>query len=99
MLGKLWPATKPHTLGLHPWKPWVICAGDGGTMHLLCIDDLKYGPIIVTAARRKKKLMVRCPACWQEHREPRVQLGNELTCPTRDCELRLKLNTFVIEPA
>ena len=58
----------------------------------------EQGPVIVTASRREQGLVVRCPACQQEHVLTQQHLGTEFTCPTPYCGLSLKLNTFVIEP-
>jgi WD40 repeat protein len=81
----------------HPWKPIVICGDEGGTFYQVAIIGIDYGPIIITSKKTAQGLSFRCPACKQDHPTSQEQLGNEMTCLTPGCGLRLQLNPFVIE--
>ncbi len=50
-------------VAVHPWLPLAACAGWVGGLYLLDLVGIKYGPIIVTAAKGSQGLVVRCPAC------------------------------------
>jgi WD40 repeat protein len=83
-------------VALHPRQPFAACGDSGGGFHLLDLVGVKYGPIIVTAAKGTEGLVARCPACKREHAVTERNLGTEFTCPTPECGLRLKLNPFVV---
>jgi WD40 repeat protein len=35
-------------LALHPWKPTMVVGGTGGTLYMMDIIGITYGPIILT---------------------------------------------------
>jgi WD40 repeat protein len=84
-------------LDLHHSEPVIACGDVAGGVYILELIGISYGPIIVTAVNRERKLEVRCPACQKDHVIKEEQLGGELTCPTPGCGLRLKINPFTIE--
>jgi hypothetical protein len=43
--------------------------------------------------------IVRCPACQQEHPHGEGLLGEVIDCPTPDCDLRLRVNPFIVKGA
>lgn len=61
------------------------------------VGEPGLGPLIVTGWERGDKLTVRCPACNEESRIGRKQLGKVIDCP--ECGRKLRLNTFTITPA
>ena len=67
-------------------QPWVPAKGK------------LEGPVIVTGIERPAGLVVRCPKCFQEHPARPEWLGEVITCPTLDCDLRLRINSFVVRP-
>jgi WD40 repeat protein len=80
----------------------MLIAGDeSGSLYILKRYGYELEPIIVTACIRKhlwkQELFLRCPACQKEHSMKEEQLGHEMTCPTPDCGLRLKINPFTIK--
>jgi hypothetical protein len=83
-------------VALHPWQPLIVCGDGGGSLYILELVGIKYGPIIVTATRREQGPVVRCPSCQQCMPITEIQLGNELTCQTEGCGLKLKINSFTI---
>ncbi len=91
------PLGSLRCVALHPWKPVAVSGDTGGSLYILDLVGIDYGPIILTAIRKKLGQSVRCPACQQEHPIKQEQLGSELTCPTPGCGLRLKINPFVID--
>ncbi len=81
----------------HPWKPCILFCDVAGHVHRVECIGLTYGPVILTAVEEDNKLMIRCPACQQDHPIMKSQLGSEITCPAPDCNLKIKLNPFSIE--
>jgi WD40 repeat protein len=87
---------RPTCLSLHPSLP-VFAAGDsGGTVYLLGLVGIEYGPIIVTTAGSETRNAVQCPACRCEIPMKRVWLGQEITCPQSRCQLKMRINPFVV---
>jgi hypothetical protein len=84
-------------LDLHHCEPVIACGDVAGGVYILELVGISYGPIIVTAVNRERKLEVRCPACQKEHVINEEQLGKQMTCPTPGCGFRLKLNPFTIK--
>jgi hypothetical protein len=70
---KLWDAESGRELGTlpflgsllciatHPWLPRAVCADSAGGVHLIDLEGIEYGPVIVTALERDGALTVRCP--------------------------------------
>jgi WD40 repeat protein len=85
------------SLGLHPWKPQLVCGNDQGDLYVLKIEYLEYGPIIVTAVKLEAGLELMCPACQNRFQIEEVQLGRETKCPQEACSLPIKVNQFLIE--
>ena len=88
-----------HGISFHPSKPLLVSWEQRGATCRIEMKGLGYGPIILTAIEKVNGLMIRCPACQQHHLIEQTQLGNEMTCPTSGCGLRLKINPFVIHLA
>jgi hypothetical protein len=77
-----------------------LAAGDsGGNIYILEWVGREVKPIILTAIIRAEKLIVRCPACQQDHPISQEHLGSEISCPSPDCSLQLKINPFVTKMA
>ena len=85
------------SVDLDHFKTSVICGDSGGNMYLLDLIGVEYGPIIITAYQDGQDLVFQCPNCHQKHPIKKEQLGSELNCPALICELRMKINPFVIE--
>ena len=74
-----------------------LAAGDsGGNFYILELFGFEKGPIIVTPLRIMTGLCFRCPACQNHFQITEDKLGSEMTCLTEGCNLRLKVNPFVI---
>jgi WD40 repeat protein len=84
-------------LAFHPWLPFVACGGGGGSLTLIDLIGINFGPIIITPVDHGDGPILRCPACQQGHILHQDQLGNEMTCPTSGCDLKLKINPFIIQ--
>jgi WD40 repeat protein len=84
------------SVGLHPWKMIAASGDQGGFIYLLDLRGIDYGPILVTPAKCSQGLVVRCPSCRRDHTVTKLHLGTELTCPTPDCGLHMKLNPFLV---
>ncbi|HEY7783654.1 MAG TPA: WD40 repeat domain-containing protein [Pyrinomonadaceae bacterium] len=71
---------------------------------LLKTENVKVGPMIVTAVRRPsrlslfsgKTLSVCCPACREQCKVSESQLGGEVSCA--GCAALVKLNNFALNP-
>jgi WD40 repeat protein len=87
-----------HCVGFHPYVPKLVCCDAGGALYRSDVLGITYGPIIVTSFEREhNRIDVGCPACQKKYKISLEQLGNEFTCPTQDCGLHLRLNSFVIQ--
>jgi hypothetical protein len=92
-------------MALHPYRPVVTCGDEGGGVYLAELVGVEYGPIIVTPVGRRRRLgrrgtiHLRCPRCRQEHPLDEDRLGAVIDCPTSECELRLRVNPFVLTVA
>jgi len=81
----------------HPWQPWVVCGDILGNISLISLEAIESCPVLLTPYGERGGLYVRCPACQEKHLVEHEELGSEVNCLTPDCDLRLKLNPFVIE--
>ena len=54
-------------------------------------------PLIRTAEEIGGKLRVYCPVCNKKSEITQEELGKMIPCPQKDCETKLKLNTFSIK--
>jgi hypothetical protein len=70
-----------------------------GNIYPLSIGGVKYGLIIVTAIQGNQGIELLCPACQNRFQITAKQLGSELTCPTQDCRLKMKISPFLIHMA
>lgn len=84
------------SFGLHPFKPKLVCGDHFGVMYKVELMGIAYQPIFVTPVTSNNHLLVRCPACLQEHKIEKAQLGKTLTCHSPDCGLLLRINTFIL---
>jgi hypothetical protein len=75
----------------------MVCGDVGGTVYILQIVGLKYGPNIVTAVDVGDGPALRCPACQHHFRIEKDSLGSETICPQKGCHTRLKVNPFIIK--
>jgi WD40 repeat protein len=87
-----------YSVGFHPWESQLVCGDYHGDAFRLNLQ-LAYGSIIVTGHEGANGIEALCPACQYHLSITNDQLGTELTCPTPDCGLRLKVNPFVIKIA
>lgn len=94
-IGLLSWARPLNSLGLHPWKPQLVCGNNEGDLYVLLIENFQYASIIVTAIRIGHSFEVLCPACQDRFQIEKDQLGSEATCPRKACNTRLKINPFV----
>ena len=80
------------------WSPdgMRLVAASGGAVHLLRLENLVPGPLIVTAwvSPNDGCAAVWCPLCRVWSRIERTALGEEVNCP--HCRGNLRLNKFVI---
>ena len=91
------PLIAPLTsVAVHAWKPLVICGDKGGSLYLLSMECLTYGPLLITATVRGQDLVVCCPACAQNQLVESQALGGEIVCANPACAVRLRLNSFQI---
>jgi WD40 repeat protein len=75
-----------------------VVAGDmSGRVHVLCLENVTPGPMVVTARRSPGDFAIafRCTHCHTWSEVPASALGTELPCPR--CGKPVKLNPFVIE--
>jgi WD40 repeat protein len=84
------------SIGMHPWKPAIICGDEGGALYILHPETLAEGPVIITPVEKETNLSLLCPACQTHNPITQTQLSTEFTCPTPGCGLCLKINPFVI---
>lgn len=91
------PIQSVTKLSVSPTQPIIASGDEGGTLHMLHPVGIPFGPVILTAVNHNRALVVRCPACQQEHPMHQEQLGTYLACPTPSCGLQLKINPFVIQ--
>jgi WD40 repeat protein len=105
---RLWHAATASELALLPLTgqvqctatshlgAWAVCGDSGGAVMRIDFEGVGLDSIIVTATRRGAGLVIRCPACHQEHALEPDRLESEWTCPTTGCGLRLRVNPFVV---
>jgi WD40 repeat protein len=84
------------SVALHPWLPRVICGNSGGSVQVVDLVGVEYGPLIVTARELGGKHGVCCPACRAEITINRGQLGHELECPRSVCGTQMRTNVFTL---
>jgi WD40 repeat protein len=96
MIGLLSWARSLKSMGLHPWAPQLVCGNDKGVLYVLEIENLQYGPIIVTAFQVELGFEILCPTCQHRFRIAEDQLGSETTCLRAGCNTQLKINPFII---
>jgi hypothetical protein len=108
---KIWDATtgkeraslplsgRSECVALHPRRQFAACGDAGGGVYLIDLVGIEYGPIVVTAVDRGEGPVVRCPSCRREHPLDESLLGTVFDCPTATCDLRLRVNPFVLRPA
>jgi len=88
-----------HTLGMHPYRPEMVCGAEGGLLYRQEFIGYRYGPIIVTPRKSLSGCEVLCPACQQRYAIGKDQPGSQITCPTGGCGLQLKINPFIDQSA
>jgi WD40 repeat protein len=83
------------SIDLHPWLPMVVCGDLAGNVYLVDLVSIEYGPIIVTPVHRGHRLVIRCPACGQEHSVDDKPSARDLVCPAPQCGLHLRVNQSI----
>jgi hypothetical protein len=73
----------------------LVASGRGDRVYATELVGIHYGAIIVTAADFGRGPKVRCPACLQHLPLQKGWLGQEITCPRRGCDGRMRVNPFV----
>jgi WD40 repeat protein len=91
--GAAMPSSK---LTLSPLEPRIACVDRLRNLHVMDLEGLSYGPRIVTAYRRGRKLSIRCPGCGSEQLIGRADLGTLRCCARRECGIPLKVNQLTI---
>lgn len=86
-----------YCVATHPWHPTLASGGKGGSIFLYDLVGIEYQAIIVTVVKDEDGMYARCPRCQKDHKVQQDQLGKSMTCPTQNCNLVLKLNSFVIQ--
>jgi WD40 repeat protein len=84
-----------YWVDLHPTLPLAACGDLGRNRNLVDLVGIEYGPIIVTARGSGTEQLIRCPRCRGAHLVEEDRLGNEMRCPTEDCNLLLRVNSFL----
>jgi hypothetical protein len=87
--------TAATSVALHPWLPMAVCGDAAGTIYLIDLVGIGYGPIIVTAVDLGSGPAVRCPRCLKYLPLQESWLGREIDCPGQNCEARMRVNPFV----
>ena len=85
------------SVALHPRLPLAACGDEGGGIYLAELAGIEYGPIVVTAVDLGSGPAVRCPGCLKLLPLEEDWLGEEIECPRRGCEARMRVNPFVVE--
>lgn len=85
------------TVTFHPYAPRVAGGDIIGSMMVAELQNIRLGPIIVTAVDEGAGPSVRCPCCQRHTLVAADQLGAALACLTPECGLALRLNPFVID--
>ncbi len=91
--------TAPGTLfclALHPCRPFAVGGGLGGAFYPMAFETIRYGPIIVTAYKKRGRLAVRCPICGYPQLLQHDQLGQEIICSVEGCSGLLHVNPFIL---
>jgi WD40 repeat protein len=87
----------------HPWRPFVATGDLSGTVSMLDLIGVDYGPLVVTAVDRRSRMSVRCPKCFKTAALEYKWLGETINCPTASCGQDLQINRAVVprtaEPA
>ena len=82
-------------LGFHPWRPLLACGDAGGSVYIVDLMGIEYGPIIVTAVDSGAGPRVHCPACRTLLPLQEDWLGQVVSCPQPGREGRMRVNPFV----
>lgn len=94
------PATVPlfgwvGSAALHPWRPLVAVGDARGSVNLIRLGGIEYGPVVVTADDTGEAIRVRCPVCGVASPLDHSWLGNEVRCAQPECAARMRVNPFV----
>jgi WD40 repeat protein len=81
-------------LAFHPHRPFMAWGDNLGSLGIIELVGIEYGPLVVTAARDATRVSVRCPSCAKTVAVTEASLGCGLACP--ECGIRLRLNPFLI---
>jgi WD40 repeat protein len=87
------------SIAAHPSLARLACGDFGGALYVVDLVGLTYGPLLVTAARRRGATDVRCPACGRRFPVEAAALGTEITCPDPGCHAGLRLAPAVMDRA
>jgi WD40 repeat protein len=87
----------PKVARFHPVRPALLTLDAGGHYQVLDLENIQYGPLVVTASDRGDGPALRCPHCWQVAPLEPAWLGQEIGCPQPDCGARLRINPFITE--
>jgi WD40 repeat protein len=89
-----------QTVACHPWLPNVAIGVDDpvGTLTLMNLEHIEYGPIIVTSIDRGDGPTLQCPKCNRVHALDEEWLGQVIDCPTPACGFALRVNPSIMVP-
>jgi len=85
-----------RAMAVHPYKPFIACGDDGGSIVLLDIMGPPSGLPIVTAFKDRDGLGVRCPGCSRSFAVPDAYLSQEVSCPNPNCREHLRVGSLVV---
>jgi sarcosine oxidase gamma subunit len=88
----------PVCLALHSWQPLAACGDTAGSVYLIDLVGIEYGPIIVTAVDFGDGPKVRCRFCLEHLPLDPGWLGQVIKCPRPGCDGRLRVNPFIAGP-
>jgi len=90
--------TDLQCVALHPHIPMAVCGDHAGGVHVVDLQGMEYGPLVITAvdaADRPGDPVILCPKCHALLKDSRKLLGRTVSCPASSCDAELRINPFV----
>ena len=82
-------------VAVDPCRTHFACGDEGGSVHVVVLKGLSYGPIIVAATDFGEGPQARCPACGDWLAVDRAWLGQEIACPLAGFDAQMRINPFI----